>query len=233
MANDALIMPYISSANIACGAHAGDIATMQRTTASAIEYGVAIGAHPGFSDKTNFGRIEMSLSPKEIYDLITEQVLTLQQIVTNMGARLQHVKPHGALYNMSARDPQLAFVIARAVCDIDATLVLFGLSGSCSLTEAAKAGLQTAAEVFADRSYQDDGSLTPRSQPGALITDTATAMQQVLQMVQDSTVTSINGHKIPINADTICIHGDGAHALDFAKATYQTLETASIGIGKK
>jgi len=233
MPNDALIMPYISSANIACGAHAGDIATMQTTVASAIEHGVAIGAHPGFNDKQHFGRTEMQLSSAEIYALITEQVFALQKIAANMGTRLKHVKPHGALYNMSARDPQLAATIAKAVYDVDAALVLFGLSGSCSLTEARKTGLQIAAEVFADRSYQDDGSLTPRSQPGALITDTATSMQQVLQMVRDSVVTSINGNQVKIQADTICIHGDGAHALDFAKALYHTLETASIGIGKK
>lgn len=233
MANDALIMPYISSANIACGAHAGDADTMKKTAASAIEHGVCIGAHPGFHDRENFGRTEMKLSAPEIYGLVTEQVFALQKTVHAMGAKLEHVKPHGALYNMSARDPQLAATIADAVYAIDPKLILFGLSGSCSLGEAAKKGLNTSAEVFADRSYQDDGSLTPRSHPGALITDTAKSMQQVLQMIRTSTVTSISGKQVSISADTICIHGDGIHALDFAKALYQTLEKASIGIGKK
>jgi UPF0271 protein len=233
MPGDALIMPYISSANIACCAHAGDEATMQRTAASAIEHGVAIGAHPGFADKENFGRTEMHLPSTAIYDLVTQQVFALQKIVNAMGASLQHVKPHGALYNMSARDPQLAATIAQAVYDVDSKLVLFGLSGSCSLQEAAKTGLATAAEVFADRTYQDDGSLTPRSQPNAMITDTKASMQQVLQMIRHATVTSITNKTIPISAQTICIHGDGAHALDFAKTLYHTLQNESIGIGKK
>jgi UPF0271 protein len=233
MPNDALIMPYISSANIACGAHAGDADTMRSTMAAALAHGVAIGAHPGFNDRENFGRTEMQLSASEVYDLVSSQIRTLQNIAHEFNATLTHVKPHGALYNMSARNAELADTIAQAVYDVNPGLVLFGLSGSCSITAATKKGLTVAAEVFADRSYQDDGNLTPRSQAGALITDTTKSMQQVLQMIQTSTVTSINNRQVTIKADTICIHGDGAYALDFAKALYETLEIASIGIGKK
>lgn len=230
LANDALLMPWISSANIACGYHAGDTATMQKTIALAIEHHVAIGAHPGFADKTHFGRIEMNLPLNEIFDLVTEQVWQLQQLAKQMGTSLQHVKPHGALYNMSARDALLANTIAKAVYTIDQKLVLFGLSGSLSISEAEKIGLPTASEVFADRTYQSDGSLTPRSQPGAMISSTEQCLQQVLEMIQQQTVTTADQQKIPINAQTVCLHGDGEQAVAFAQLIYQELENNQIRI---
>ncbi len=230
LSNDALLMPWISSANIACGYHAGDAATMQKTIALAIEHEVAIGAHPGFADKTNFGRTELRLPLNEIFDLVTEQVYLLQQMTQQMGGSLQHVKPHGALYNMSARDALLANTIAKAVYTIDKNLVLFGLSGSLSISEAAKIGLPTASEVFADRTYRSDGSLTPRSQPGALITSTEQCLQQVLEMIQQQTVTTMDQKTIPISAQTLCLHGDGEHALAFAQQIYRELENNQIKI---
>jgi UPF0271 protein len=230
MGTDAAIMPYISSANIACGFHAGDEHTMQETVALALANGVAIGAHPGYADKKNFGRTEMHLTEQEVYALVQQQVITLSKIVAAQGGSLQHVKPHGALYNQSAKDPQLALVIAKAVYDINPALVLFGLSGSHSIREAEKTGLKTASEVFADRSYQEDGSLTPRSQPGALLQSTEAALQQVLQMVKEKTVISLSGKSVHIKADTLCLHGDGAHAVDFAKAIQQLLQQHSIRI---
>lgn len=230
LANDALLMPWISSANIACGYHAGDTDTMQKTIALAIQHEVAIGAHPGFADKTNFGRTEMNLPLNEIFDLITEQVWQLQQMAKQMGASLQHVKPHGALYNMSARDALLANTIAKAVYTIDHNLVLFGLSGSLSVSEADKIGLPTASEVFADRTYQPDGSLTSRAEPGAMIVSTEQCLQQVLEMIQQQTVTVANQKSVPIKAQTLCLHGDGEQAVDFAQQIYRELENKQIRI---
>jgi UPF0271 protein len=224
---DALLMPYISSANIACGYHAGNESVMKRTVELAVENAVAIGAHPGFADKKNFGRTEMQLPLAQVYDLVTEQLYILKKIT---GTKLHHIKPHGALYNMSARDPLLANTIAKAVFDFDDELLLFGLSGSHSITEAQKAGLNTASEVFADRTYQPNGSLTPRSQPNALIENTPQALEQALQMIQQQTVTAVNGKPVAIVADTICIHGDGPHAVDFAMNIYLTLQQHHIGI---
>lgn len=221
--NDELLMPYISSANIACGYHAGNESVMQKTVELALRYKVAVGAHPGFNDKPNFGRAEMHLPLDEITALITEQVLLLQMIAERNGTTLSHVKPHGALYNMSAKDPSVASAIASAVYVINPKLVLFGLSGSYSISEAKKIGLGTASEVFSDRTYQDDGSLTPRAQPHAMLQTTGAVLQQVQQMVQYQNVTSLSGKTVPIEAQTICIHGDGEHAVDFAKAIYQAL----------
>ena len=207
--NDELIMPFISSANIACGYHAGDIETIRTTIDLCIKYNVAIGAHPSFYDKDNFGRTEMYLSPNEIYELVTQQLIIFNEVLSLFDKRMNHVKPHGALYNMSAKDASIAATIAKAVKEFDSTLILFGLSGSHSISEAKTIGLKTASEVFADRTYQDDGSLTPRSQSGALIEDEEKATQQVLQMIQNGTVTTVSGKKIPIAAETVCIHGDG------------------------
>ncbi len=228
--NDAFLMPYISSANIACGYHAGDETIMKRTIELAMFHSVAIGAHPGFADKTHFGRTEMQLPSAEIYALVTHQIDLLQKTALMFGAKLHHVKPHGALYNMSAKDPVLAATIAKAVYDADPQLIVFGLSGSCSITEANKLGLSTASEVFADRTYQNDGSLTPRNQPGALIDSDEKCMQQVLEMIEQKQVTSIDGTHVPIKAETICIHGDGQHAVSFAAYIYKTLQEKNIGI---
>lgn len=228
MPNDALLMPLISSANIACGYHAGNETTMRQTITLAVQHNVAIGAHPGFADRENFGRINMHLSAVEVYDLVTKQLALLKKIAAAEGAFLQYVKPHGALYNMSAKDAALANTIATAVYDFDATLLLFGLSGSHSISEAVKKGLKTANEVFADRRYQDDGSLAPRTAPDAIITDDEEAMQQVLQMTEQKTVTSITGKAVPICAETICLHGDGMHAVAFAKKIRQALEAKQV-----
>lgn len=230
LSNDGLLMFYISSANIACGYHAGDEDTMKRTVARAVGHEVAIGAHPGFADKENFGRTEMHLSAEAIRELLSEQIFSLQTVAGTFGARIKHVKPHGALYNMSARDEQLAAIIAQTIYNIDPSLLLYGLSGSFSISEARKAGLQTVSEVFADRTYQNNGSLTPRSQPGALIETEEQSIQQVLQMINRQTVTSISGEEVPIVAETICLHGDGEHAVRFAKKIFNTLKENNIEI---
>jgi UPF0271 protein len=221
--NDELIMPFITSANIACGYHAGDAATMWQTVESAIKHKISIGAHPSFLDRKNFGRTEMNLDQEEIYELVSQQLIILNEITSELDTKLHHVKPHGALYNMSANNAALANTIAKAVKDFDSNLILFGLSGSHSISEAKKLGLKTASEVFADRTYQDDGSLTPRSQPNALIEETDKAVAQVLQMIKQRTVTTVSGKIIPIVAETICIHGDGKLAAQFAKTIYNAI----------
>jgi UPF0271 protein len=220
--NDELLMPYITSANIACGYHAGDEKTMQQTILLAKKYKVNIGAHPSFLDRENFGRTEMKLSPTEVYELIITQIKILQKIATENNAALHHVKPHGALYNMASRDKVLAKSIAEAIKNVDENLVLFGLSNSFLISEAKAIGLKTASEVFADRTYQDDGRLTPRSQPNALIENIDEAIQQVLTMVKKGKVKTVSGKEISIVAQTICIHGDGKHAVEFAKAIRNT-----------
>ncbi|MEJ8843420.1 5-oxoprolinase subunit PxpA [Lacibacter sp. H375] len=230
LTTDEQIIPLISSANIACGYHAGDVDTMKRTIELCLQYNVTIGAHPSWPDKDNFGRIELHKTAEEIYEIITAQLSLIAQVAKEQGVKLHHVKPHGALYNQSAKDRTIAAAIAKAVYDFDSSLILFGLSGSISLTEAEALGLQTAHEVFADRTYQDDGSLTPRTQPNALITDEQTSLQQVLQMINSNTVTSVTGKIINLKADTICIHGDGSNAVDFAKTISYALKQAHIGI---
>lgn len=228
--NDAELMDYVSSVNIACGFHAGDAETMLRTVKTAIEKGVAIGAHPGYDDRKNFGRVAMSLSPDEVHDIVVEQITALREICNAVGGQMQHVKPHGALYNQAAKDVSLANAIAMAVKAVDENLVLFGLSGSIMMDESKKCGLRTASEVFADRTYRSDGSLTPRNEANALIKDTDSALAQVLQMVKDQTVISTDGQTIAITADTICIHGDGENALQFAKAIHGKLIENGIEI---
>jgi UPF0271 protein len=227
---DDALMPFISSANIACGYHAGDEETMKHTVESAIKNNVAIGAHPSFFDRENFGRTAMHLPTDEIYDLIILQLRTIDKIAASMGAELHHVKPHGALYNMSAKDPMIAKIIAQAVKDFNDRVILFGLSGSDSISAARAIGLKTASEVFADRTYQDDGSLTPRSESNAMIEEVDKSAQQSLQMVRERVVTTVNGKTIPIIADTICIHGDGKHAVDFAKAIHKALKKEGVKI---
>jgi UPF0271 protein len=230
MSADQELMRWISSANIACGYHAGNEDTIRKTVRLALQYNVAIGAHPGFDDKSNFGRTEMNLSPGEVYQLTIQQIIILQTICDEENASLHHVKPHGALYNMAAKDARLAAAIASAVFDIGKNVLLYGLSGSCLISEARKIGLRTASEVFADRAYTNEGNLVPRSNPGALITDNAMSVAQVLQMIQKQSVTSINGTLVPIVADTVCIHGDGAHAVAFAKTIHTQLQQYNIEI---
>jgi 5-oxoprolinase (ATP-hydrolysing) subunit A len=218
--NDALIMPYISSASVACGFHAGDVNSMYETIELAVKYNVSVGAHVSYLDKDHFGRAEMNLPAEEVYELVEQQLIICKEITDLFDIKLTHVKPHGALYNQSAKDSVLAKTIARAVKDFDRYLILFGLSGSHSIREAELLELKTASEVFADRSYQDDGSLTPRSEPNALIQDAGKAVMQGLQMINEGTITTVSGKTIPIIAQTICIHGDGIHAVEFAKAIH-------------
>lgn len=232
MQTDEQIIPLITSANIACGFHAGDIDTMKRTIKLCLLHHVAVGAHPSWPDRENFGRKEMQFASTELYNIIIEQLNIISAVAKELGATLYHVKPHGALYNQSAKDPLIASTIAKAVKDFDPSLILFGLSGSHSITEAKKLELKTASEVFADRTYQDDGSLTPRSQPNALIEDENKAVEQALQMITQQTVTTISGKPISIIADTICLHGDGLNAVDVCKFLRLSLEQNQILIEK-
>jgi len=230
MGNDAALMDYVSSVNIACGFHAGDASVMRKTVETAIEKNLKIGAHPSFPDLQGFGRREIKMSVREIFDIILYQVSALKGICEAFGARLNHVKPHGALYNQAAKDPKIAGAIAEAVKAIDDNLIFYGLSGSFLISEAEEIGLKTASEVFADRTYQTDGSLTTRNQPNALITENEKAVGQVLQMIQTQTVTTVNGAKISIKAETVCIHGDGEHALEFARTIREKLIENNIKI---
>ncbi len=229
-ANDAELMKLISSANVACGFHAGDIDTMKRTVELALTHNVAIGAHPGYADREGFGRNSYSSSPSDVFAIVREQILTLTDVCKDLDAKLHHVKPHGALYNQAARSPELATAIAESVRDVDATLILYGLAGSALISEAKAVGLTTASEVFADRTYALDGTLTPRSEPNALIDDVDRAASQVMEMIELGTVAATGGEMIPITAETICIHGDGPNAVTFARSIRNTLMTKGIRI---
>ena len=216
MPDDAAIIPFIDEANIACGFHAGDSLTMRTTIAHCLSHQIKIGAHPSYLDRENFGRTVVTLSPTEIYQLVQKQVHILQKIAAESGAKLNHVKPHGALYNESAKNKIVAQAIAKAVFDLDPNLILFGLSQSHSITQAAEMGLRVANETFADRAYVEDGNLMPRSQVGAVHEDVDSLVQQVLD-IQNGFVKTNLGQKIALTSDTICIHGDGPNALAFAK----------------
>jgi UPF0271 protein len=216
--DDAAMMPFITSANIACGFHAGDATVMRQTVALCVQHQVAIGAHPSFPDLQGFGRRNMSLSTKEVYDLVLYQTGALAAFVKAAGGTLHHVKPHGALYNMAAKDNTLAAAIVQAVKDFDPSLLLYGLAGSELIKAAAEAGLRSCSEVFADRTYLPDGTLTPRNQPGAFIHDAAAAVQQVMQLLQQSV----------IHAETVCIHGDGPNAVAFAQALHTHLQQQGV-----
>ena len=234
--NDAAILPFVTSANIACGFHAGDPSVMRKTVQLALKNGVALGAHPGLPDLQGFGRRKIEISPQEAYDLVVYQIGALLGFIRAEGAWMQHVKPHGALYNMAAKDKNLAEAVANAVYDVNPELILFGLAGSELIWAGKKVGLKTSEEVFADRTYQPDGALTPRSQPDALIVDDAKAVSQVICMVQKKGVKAANGSWVDLKADTVCIHGDGAKALLFAKKIQDALTAAAIEVcaaGKK
>ncbi|WP_354686243.1 5-oxoprolinase subunit PxpA [Cupriavidus necator] len=230
LGDDAAVLPHISSANIACGLHAGDPQTIAATVRAAVAQGVAVGAHPGFADLQGFGRRAMTLSHGEIYNLTVYQVGAVQAFARAAGSRLAHVKPHGALYNMAARDHGMARALCEAVRDVDPSLVFFGLAGSALVRAARETGLAVAEEVFADRSYQADGSLTPRGQPGAMITDVGTAVAQVLRMVRDGVVRSQQGTDVPLRADTLCIHGDQPGAAGFARDIRAALAAEGIPV---
>lgn len=230
MPNDAVLMDYITSANIACGFHAGDPEVMQHTVFMAIKKGVAIGAHPGLPDLQGFGRRELKISANEAYQITLYQIGALHGFVKAAQGKLHHVKAHGALYNMAAKDAALAKAIVEAVQDFDPSLILYGLAGSEMIAAAQKIGLKTASEVFADRTYQNDGSLTPRSQPDALITDEQQSVNQVMLMVKQQQVISTGKNSIPLKAETLCLHGDGAHAVSFAKLIHEKLRSEGISI---
>lgn len=256
MATDAAIFPFISSANIACGGHAGDADTMRSTVELALQHGVAIGAHPSYPDRSHFGRVDLlgvSLRPEDLTGLLFEQLHRLQSVCREFGVRLRHVKPHGALYNRAAVDVAVSTLIVRAVADLDDSLLLYGLSGSLLGSVAATIGVGFVSEVFADRRYRPDGTLTPRSEPHALIGDGGLAVEQVLRMVREGVVLaygscgdggasaaggagvaggtgSVNLVPVPICAETVCLHGDGAHAVEFAELIHGALTAEGIRI---
>ncbi len=231
MGNDAALMDFVSSVNIACGFHAGDASVIRRTIETAVKNGVKIGAHPSYPDLQGFGRREMKISADEVFDIVLYQVAALKGICEAFETRLNHVKPHGALYNTAAKDAKIAAAIAEAVKKIDKNLVFYGLSGSFLISEAEKIGLQTASEVFADRTYKSDGTLTPRTEPNALIHDSKQAVAQVLEMIFEQKVTATGGEKVALKAETICIHGDGANGLEFARLINAELTRCGIKIG--
>jgi len=224
------IMPFISSANIACGYHAGDQHTMRRTVELAIQYEVAIGAHPSFPDRAHFGRLELAFEPEQIFHIVFDQLRNLSEITNAAGGQLRHVKPHGALYNMAAKNKEVAASIVRAVKDFNPELLLFGLSGSKLIDEAENAGLYAVREAFIDRTYQDDGGLTPRSLEGALVSDLKKCIEQALNIITEGSVISLAGKLIAIRAETICIHGDGPMAVALARQIYEKLKAEGIQI---
>jgi len=230
MGDDAALLEQVSSANIACGYHAGDPGVMHRTVKLAAARGVSIGAHPSLPDLQGFGRREMRVSPEEVYELVLYQVGALEAFCRACAVPLSHVKPHGALYNMAARDVNIAQAIAHAVRDFDPALVLYGLANSALVWAGREAGLSVANEVFADRTYQADGSLTPRTRPDALVHDVAAALQQARRMVSEGTVQAIDGTRVPIRADTLCLHGDGAAAVTLARAVRSALQGDGVRI---
>jgi len=225
---DALLMPLISSANVACGGHAGDEATMRETVSLAKVYRVSVGAHPGYEDRENFGRKECVLSPKEVYGIVVRQIAALKKIADEVGVAVTHVKPHGALYNVAARDVRIAKAVAEAVYAAGDHLVLYALAGSELVRAGHAAGLHVASEVFADRVYQSDGSLVPRSQPGAMHTSEEAMVAQVFNLVVRGRVKTREGLEIAVQADTLCLHGDGDHAVPFAKKIRQALKDAAV-----
>ena len=227
---DAAVMPHITSANIACGAHAGDTSVMRKTMKLAVQHGVSCGAHPGFADLAGFGRREIPTTPVEAADLVLYQLGALAAIAASEGVRLQHVKAHGALYNMAARDTRLASAIAAAIAGFDGTLVFFGLAGSGMLEAGRQAGLDVAAEGFADRAYEPDGSLTPRSIPGSVIHDVGELVARASRMVREGRVRARNGADIELRVDTLCVHGDTPGADALAAALRAGLDAAGVRV---
>ncbi len=229
MGNDLEILPLITSANIACGFHAGDPEVMLKTVEQALENGIAIGAHPGFFDLQGFGRRNIAMTAREVYGLVVYQVGALQGFLNALGGELHHVKPHGALYNMAATDKDLSQAIAHAVADVSkGEAILYGLSGSELIKAGLEIGIPVMNEVFSDRTYQEDLTLTSRRESNALITDPKESIAQVLQMIEQGCVTTTTGKEVVLAADTVCIHGDGVTALEFAKEIRDTLMQRGI-----
>lgn len=230
MGMDEEILQFVSSANVACGWHAGDAVVMEQTVALAKKYGTAVGAHPGFPDLVGFGRRNMAVTPEEAKAYLTYQLGALAAFTKSAGLPLQHVKPHGALYNMAAVDDKLAMALAESVYEFDKSIVFMGLAGSKMLTAAQKLGLKTASEVFADRAYNEDGTLVSRKLPGSMIKDKDLAIRRVIRMVKEGKVESISGKDIDIKADSICVHGDNPKALEFVKTIRETLTAEGVEI---
>ncbi|WP_166000296.1 5-oxoprolinase subunit PxpA [Bacillus sp. Cs-700] len=228
--NDENVLEFISSANIACGYHAGDHNVMMKTVAVAKDLGVSIGAHPGFPDLGGFGRREMKLPPEEVFNLVAYQIGAIQGVANVHQTKVHHVKPHGALYNLAAKDPAVAKAIANAVYAVDPELILYGLAGSELIKAGRERGLTVAQEVFADRSYQPDGTLTPRSEPNAMIHNADQAVERVIRMINEQQVKAVNGEDIAIQADTICVHGDEPEALQFVQQLRERLVNEGIRI---
>lgn len=227
---DDQVLPYISSANVACGFHASDPVVMDKTVVLAKDAGVAVGAHPGYPDLQGFGRRNMTIPPREVKAMVMYQIGALQAFCTAHGLKLQHVKPHGALYNMAGKDEALAMAVCEAIQAVDDSLILLGLSGSKMLEAADKIGLRSAREVFADRAYEEDGSLVARTKPGAMITDEGEAVARVIRMIREGRVTAVTGKDIPIRADSVCVHGDSPKALAFVQKIRAALTAEQIQI---
>lgn len=223
MLHEAEIMPLIHSANISCGLHAGDAETVARTIRLAKKYGVHVGAHPSFNDRANFGRKEIQLTTSDLYDLVTHQLNWFLKIAHSLDAPITHVKPHGALYNMAARDKAYAECIAAAVQHFNPNCIVYGLSGSHTISAARALGLEVRNEVFADRTYTRAGTLTPRSQPNSLIDNVADLTRQVCRIVEEKTIIATDGTALPVEAETLCLHGDGDNAVLFASVISQLL----------
>jgi 5-oxoprolinase (ATP-hydrolysing) subunit A len=230
LGKDQELLEFVTSASIACGYHAGDPSVMRATVHHALSRGVAIGAHPGYRDLQGFGRRFMSISPGEVLDMVVYQLGALNAFVRAEGESMRHVKAHGALYNAAVVDGDLADAIARAVHSVDPSLILFGLSGSELIAAGEAVGLPTASEAFADRTYQGDGTLTPRTHPDALIVEPEQAVRQTIRLAKEGRVRSQSGNDVEVQADTICIHGDGPHALQFARSIREGLEAAGIEV---
>jgi len=226
------MLAYVSSANIACGLHAGDALVMQQTMQLALQAGAAVGAHPGYPDLQGFGRRAMVLTPEEVEAVVLYQVGALAGFAQAQRAELSHVKPHGALYNQAAKDRSLAAAIARGVARFSKNLILVGLAGSCLVEMGTAAGLRAAAEGFADRTYQPDGMLAPRSQPGALFVDPEQAAAQALRLVQTGILITTGSQSAILPVETICLHGDTPHALSFAAAVRSTLHQAGVQVAR-
>lgn len=227
---DEEVIPFISSANVACGFHASDPLVMMKTVALAKKNHAAVGAHPGYPDLVGFGRRNLAASPAEVKAMVQYQVGALQAIARAQGVQVCHVKPHGAMYNMAGKDEKLAEAICEAIYEVDPSLILLGLSGSEMLKAAERIGLRAAKEVFADRAYEEDGSLVARSKPGAMITDEDEAIQRVVRMIKEGKVTAISGKDIEVQADSICVHGDGEKALAFVEKIRKVLVREGVQI---
>lgn len=227
---DDAVFPFITSANVACGFHGGDPSVMRTTVAEAKKRGVAVGAHPGLPDLIGFGRRNMDVTPADAYDLVVYQVGALLGVARAAGVELQHVKAHGALYNMAVANRELAAAIARATADVDRGLVFFALPNSQLASEGEKAGLRVACEAFADRNYMPDGSLVSRRRADAHVHDAEEAARRAIRMVRQGKVTAVDGSDVSLRADTICIHGDGPHAAEFARSLRSALEANGIAV---